>query len=92
MSDRRNNRRVQDFLQYLRGETSGRERNLFERELEGDPFAKEAMEGFEQLSDAQLEEDLLSLHDRLRKRITVITSYSIHYTKLYEGLFVLRGI
>ncbi len=57
-----------EFLKYLKGELTDRERHALERELERNPFAREAMEGLEQLSAGEAEEDLLALHDRLRRR------------------------
>ncbi len=56
-------------MQYLKGDLSNQERNSFERDLEGDPFNREALEGLETLTPAQAEEDILSLHTRLRKRL-----------------------
>ncbi len=56
-------------MQYLKGELSNQERNSFERDLEGDPFDREALEELETLTPAQAEEDILSLHTRLRKRL-----------------------
>jgi outer membrane biosynthesis protein TonB len=60
---------LSDFLKYLKGIFTGRERNAFEKELEKDPFVAEAMEGFESLSPEEVENDLLKLHNRLSKRI-----------------------
>ena len=56
-------------MQYLKGDLSNQERNSFERDLEGDPFNREAQEGLETLTPDQAEEDILSLHTRLRKRL-----------------------
>jgi hypothetical protein len=61
---------ARDFLGYLRGEFSGSERHEFERALEADPFSREALEGMEEISPAQAEEDILSLHSRLSQRVT----------------------
>jgi len=69
MSAKRKYRNVNDFLQYLKGALSNRERHSFERDLESDPFAREALEGLETLSPEQAEEDLLELHSRLRQRL-----------------------
>ncbi len=57
-------------MQYLKGERSGPERHAFERELEKDPFEREALEGLEMLTPEQAEEGFLSLHTRLRKRLS----------------------
>jgi len=80
MPERKKHRTINEFLQYLKGETSGRERHSFERDLERDPFVQEALEGFEQISATEAEDDLLSLHQRLarrRSRKRRITWYSM---------------
>jgi len=69
MSAKKKHRSSNDYLQYLKGELSRQERHAFERGLEADPFEQEAMEGLESLSSVQAEQDLLSLHNRLRKRL-----------------------
>ncbi len=69
MSGKKKYRSAGDFLQYLKGAFSFRERHQFERDLEADPFAKEAMEGLERLSPEQAEEDLLEIYSRLGERI-----------------------
>lgn len=51
-------KRLSDFLRYQRGEMTKKERNLFERELQKDPFANEASEGFESLSPSEISSDL----------------------------------
>jgi len=58
-----------DFLHYLKDDLSNSERYDLERGLESDPFEKEAMEGLESLSPEKAEEDLLSLHVTMRKRL-----------------------
>jgi len=69
MSAKKKHRNANEYLQYLKGELSGKERHSFERGLEADPFEMEAMEGLEMLAPGEVEEDLLSIHDRLRKRL-----------------------
>jgi len=69
MSAKNKHRSTNDYLKYLKGELSGQERHAFERGLEADPFEREAMEGLESLRVGQAEEDLLALHNRLRKRV-----------------------
>jgi outer membrane biosynthesis protein TonB len=70
MSDRNKNKKSQpnDFLSYQRGEMTGAERNSFERELQKDPFAEEAAEGFSEISAENTENDLSNLHKRLNKK------------------------
>ncbi|MGC9342756.1 MAG: hypothetical protein ACP5E3_08655, partial [Bacteroidales bacterium] len=60
---------LSDFVNYLKGKLSGRERNAFEKELQKDPFSEEALEGFESLGPGELEEDLLRLNARLGRRL-----------------------
>ncbi|MCK5135707.1 MAG: hypothetical protein KAR19_07965 [Bacteroidales bacterium] len=72
-----------DFLRYLKGELSKRERHSFERDLEANPFEKEALEGLETITPDQAKEDILSMHSRLRKRLSRrkrIAVYSIAAT------------
>ena len=79
MSGNKKHRTANEILKYLRGETSDRERYDLERQMESDPFEKEAMEGLESLTPEQTEEDILALHARLRKRLARrrrITLYS----------------
>lgn len=69
MSAKKQHRSATDLLKYRKGELSDRERNAFEREMEADPFLKEAMEGMEHAGLAELEDDLLEIHGRMRKRL-----------------------
>jgi hypothetical protein len=70
MSGKNKHRSANDYLQYLKGELSSHERHAFEKGLEADPFEKEAMEGLETLKSEQVEQDILFLHNRLRKRLS----------------------
>ena len=69
MSAKRKHRSIREYLGYLKGEVSAKERYSFEKDLQADPFQMEAMEGMEKIPVGELEEDLLSLHDTLRKRL-----------------------
>ncbi len=69
MSAKKKHRTANDYLHYLKGELSNLERHSLERELESDPFLREAMEGLESVSPEMAEEDLLSLHSRLTRRL-----------------------
>ncbi len=83
MSAKRKHRTTNEFLSYLKGELRSGDRHSFERDLERDPFQQEAMEGFEMLTPGETEEDLLSLHGRLQKRLQRkkrITWYSVAAT------------
>jgi TonB family protein len=69
MSAQRKHNTLNAFLRYLKGELSPEERHELERDLEADAFEKEAMEGFESIAAGELEEDMLSLHAKMRKRL-----------------------
>lgn len=65
-----------DFLRYMKGEMTEAERHSFERELQKNPFAQEAMDGMETIPARDVQHDLGSLRQRLnqssnrRKRYT----------------------
>lgn len=69
MSAKKNHRSTSEYLKYLKGELSPGERHSFERELEADPFQKEALEGLGMIKPAAAEEDILTLHATLQKRL-----------------------
>ena len=70
MSHKKEHRSANEYLQYLKRELSNRERHAFEKGLEADPFEQEAMEGLEPLDSEQAEQDMLYLHNRLRRRLS----------------------
>jgi TonB family protein len=57
-----------DIFRYNRKELSDKERNSLEREFQKDPFASEAAEGFESISDAEAISDINELESRLKTR------------------------
>ena len=69
MCAKKRDRNSSDFLRYLKDNLSNQERHALERDLESDLFEKEAMEGLESIPPEKAEEDLLSLHSSLNKRI-----------------------
>ena len=71
MSDRSQHRKkeLEDFLRYSQDQMSEEERNAFERSLEQDPFAAEAMEGLSSISPEEAGADLAGLQNRIQKRI-----------------------
>ncbi len=69
MSAKKKYRTPNEYLKYLKGELSPEERYSFERDLEADPFEMEAMEGMENIPAAELEEDLLSVHAGMHRRL-----------------------
>jgi len=63
-------RNLADFLRYRKNEMSGEERNSFERDLQKDPFAEEASEGFSKVTADEAEKDLSAIRIKLEKRIS----------------------
>jgi hypothetical protein len=59
---------VSGFFRYHQDRLSGKERNSFERELQKDPFAEEASEGFSLISEKDAENDISELQNLLKKR------------------------
>jgi outer membrane biosynthesis protein TonB len=58
-----------EFIRYRYGKMTGNEKNSFERDLQKDPFAEEAAEGFDMLSPEDLEKDMASLNRKLKRRV-----------------------
>jgi hypothetical protein len=72
MSGRNKNRHIglEEFLRYTQDKMSDRERNAFEKMLQQDPFAAEALEGLSSLAPEEARADLARLEDRLHDRIS----------------------
>ena len=68
MSDKKKHRKSdpEAFRNYLADRMSGEERNAFEKELQKDPFAEEALEGMSSLSEEEVRVDLENLQYRLQ--------------------------
>ena len=60
--------KISDFLRYTGNKMSDKERNSFEKELQKDPFADEAAEGFAGIGADKAEEDLFILGRKLDSR------------------------
>jgi len=58
-----------DFLKYRSNNLTGEEKNSFERELQKDPFAAEAEEGFSMVDPSILEKDKSELEKRLKSAV-----------------------
>jgi len=69
MCAKKRNRDSCDFLQYLKDELSKQERHDLEKGLQADAFEQEAMEGLESISPEKAEQDILSLHASLNRRL-----------------------
>jgi hypothetical protein len=72
MRDRNKNKKISlnDFISYRDDKMNGEERNAFERELQKDPFSKEASEGFASVTTREASDDMHDLHESLDKRIS----------------------
>ncbi len=68
--DKNNKKELSDFLRYSEGKMTDIERNTFERELQKDPFAEEASEGFSEISPENAEADINRLREQLKTRIS----------------------
>ncbi|MBK8883086.1 MAG: energy transducer TonB [Bacteroidales bacterium] len=70
MRDRNKNKinGAPDFFLYRGDKMSGKERNSFERELQRDPFAEEASEGFSEITPEEALQDISSLQKQLKQR------------------------
>ena len=62
------NDQLPDFLRYKQNKMTDRERNTFERNLQKDPFAEEAAEGYEGIDPDLIENDVSELRKRIKKR------------------------
>ena len=69
MCAKKRNRDSSDFLQYLKDELSKQERHDLEKDMQANAFEREAMEGLESISPEKAEQDILSLHETLSRRL-----------------------
>jgi TonB family protein len=68
--DKNNMTSLPDLLKYMANKMSGKERNSFERELQKDPFADEAAEGFSGMPADQAGKDIDLMKKKLEKRVS----------------------
>lgn len=66
--DKKRNPGLSDFLKYNKREMTDPQRNVFERNLQKDPFSEEAEEGFSQISADEAVHDLSLLEKKLKER------------------------
>lgn len=70
---KRNNKygkaRIEDFLRYMKRHMTESERNAFEKELQRNPFAEEALEGLESIGVTESKKDLAHLGKRISHKI-----------------------
>lgn len=62
------NDRLSDFIRYRENKMTARERNSFEKDLQKDPFAEEASEGFENIDPSLAGDDITRLRNQINKR------------------------
>lgn len=72
------NKKFRDFLRYRRDEMTGEEKNSFEKELQKDPFAGEAVEGFESITPEEIKNDLADLRKRIKARSSRKNRYVVY--------------
>jgi len=58
-----------DFIRYHNDKMKSAERNAFEKELQKDPFAEEASEGFNLITPEEVSGDIADLQKQLKKRV-----------------------
>ena len=63
-----NDKNIREILNYLGNKMPEQERYAFERKMQADPFLTDAVEGYERMSLAEIEEELSGLKDTLSKR------------------------
>ena len=56
----------EDFARYLENKMTGTERNAFEKELQKHPFETEALEGFEVISQENIQKDLNEIRAKIK--------------------------
>ena len=82
--------KLSDFLRYRKNVMPEKERNAFERELQRDPFAEEAAEGFAMIGPAEAEADIAILNKKLRAGIS--RNRRINYYRIAASVAVLMII
>ena len=91
-TNKNKSRNMTDFLRYHKDEMSGEERNSFERDLQKDPFAQEAWEGFSLVTSEEAEKDLSDLKKELKKRIMKRTPHIYYRLAAAASLLILVSI
>ncbi len=79
-----------DFIRYTRGEMTKREENAFQRQLQKDPFAEEAAEGFSEILPEEAVSDLGKLERQLKTRI--LGRQRLFYYRIAASIAVLMII
>lgn len=95
MNGSRNHIGKDDFRRYLNNRMTDAERNAFERELQKHPFEAEALEGFQQVRDADLDNDLLEISAKIpvkrsRNNIRYLTVAATFLVLISTGVLLFR--
>jgi hypothetical protein len=92
MSDRNRNKksRLSEFLRYQKDEMSAKERNSFERELQKDPFAEEAVEGFASITHEEASKDILQLQKHIK--LKTVSHHRMIFYRIAASVAVLLVI
>ncbi len=86
----RNKKDLSEFQRYVRGEMTKRQENAFQRKLQRDQFAAEALEGLETLKPDEALKDISMLEKRLSSRISRGKNYT--YYRIAASVAVLMII
>jgi len=78
VKNKNTSKKSRDFLRYLRDEMTGEAKNSFEKELQKDPFAEEAFEGFESVTPEEIKNDLDDLLKRIKARSSRRNRYVVY--------------
>ncbi len=62
------NKNLEKFFDYVDGKITGQDRNIFEKDLQKDPFESDAAEGLSALSSEDARQDMSELNNRLSAR------------------------
>jgi hypothetical protein len=79
-----------DFIRYSTDQMDERERNLFEKKLQQEPFDEDAMGGISNLSPDQIKADITELNKRLHSASNATNRYAVY--RIAAGIAVLFSI
>jgi hypothetical protein len=87
---------LNDLVRYRKGEMTGRERNVFEKELQKDAFASEAEEGFNNIFPEDISKDIGRLQNsvmqrtrRLRRNMFYRIAASVAVLMVISSVFII---
>jgi hypothetical protein len=80
---------LQNFLDYAGNRMNDQDRNAFEKELQKDPFAAEAMEGMSMIDPAAISDDMGALNLHLKRRLTIRKRVMIYRIAAAVAIFLI---